>query len=687
MLLAIAVVICSVLYSIVLSQPIPQTPPKVTLVGTVIGTNIIIEHRGGDDLSLDTKIILSINQPNQVYTFTAMQGLDDNSLNNGKWNVGEQFKHSLNNLTNYIYNENSKVAEVTIVDPDSNTIVMMGTLDIHPVSDIGVTITTLKHPPISKPFDITITVTNYRGDLKDITGVQIKCLLPDTLQEIKHTPADYDYNNVSGIWTINKPLEIHQSLSLTITAKIIYTENTITEPAQLGILLDGSNSISTTDWSNMTTGLSNAIKNPDIFPHDGSIELTIIQFGDPYPNGTTVVISPTIVNASNFQNITKIITNLKQGKGGTPMAAGIYRATDIMRNSKNFDSTKRQIITLVTDGKPTYYSNTDEYGGHGDGAVTDRIDLTTTENARNYTLTHLKMTGDKDEFDSLAVGSEPDVNWLKNEIVWPQPGTIANIPPYTPGWVKTIATWNEFEKAISEIFQVEFTRINDTVSVFAINVEDPNHSNDIANVTIYPQLNNTVDIPPNTPSSPTPANRTTNVLITTNLSWTGGDIDTGDTVTYDVYFGTTTTPTTKISSNQTATTYNPGTLASNTHYYWKIVAWDSYGETTTGPIWNFQTRTNHPPNTPNNPFPSNGATNRPLTQTLSWSGGDPDGDTVKYDVYFGITSTPTIKVSSNQTAITYNLGTLSSNTHYYWKIVAWDSYGATTTGPIWNFRT
>ena len=52
-------------------------------------------------------------------------------------------------------------------------------------------------------------------------------------------------------------------------------------------------------------------------------------------------------------------------------------------------------------------------------------------------------------------------------------------------------------------------------------------------------------------------NHATNVDVTMDLSWNGGDPDPGDTVTYDVCFGTTNPPP-KVVSNQSATTYNPG---------------------------------------------------------------------------------------------------------------------------------
>ena len=194
-----------------------------------------------------------------------------------------------------------------------------------------------------------------------------------------------------------------------------------------------------------------------------------------------------------------------------------------------------------------------------------------------------------------------------------------------------------------------------------------------------------INSPPNIPSNPDPSNGAVNVDIDEDLSWTGGDPDPGDTVTYDVYFGTISSPP-KMVDNQSATSYDPGTLNFGSTYYWKIVAWDSYGASTAGSVWSFTTRFNNPPYTPNNPDPPNGAVNVNLDADLSWSGGDPDGDTVTYDVYFGTTSPPP-KVITNQSNATYDPGPLNHNTTYYWKIVSWDEYGATTAGSIWHFTT
>ncbi len=95
---------------------------------------------------------------------------------------------------------------------------------------------------------------------------------------------------------------------------------------------------------------------------------------------------------------------------------------------------------------------------------------------------------------------------------------------------------------------------------------------------------------------------------------------------------------------------------------------------------------NQPPSAPGNPSPANGATDQPLDVNLSWTGGDPDGDPVTYDVYFGTSSSPPL-VASGYTSTTYNPGTLEYNTTYYWKIVAKDDKGATTAGDVWYFTT
>ena len=93
------------------------------------------------------------------------------------------------------------------------------------------------------------------------------------------------------------------------------------------------------------------------------------------------------------------------------------------------------------------------------------------------------------------------------------------------------------------------------------------------------------------------------------------------------------------------------------------------------------------PYLPSNPSPALGATTVDVMTNLAWTSGDPNGDTVTYDVYFGL-SFPLPLVASDFPSTTYDPpGDLSYGKTYYWKIVADDNNGSITYGPTWSFTT
>jgi hypothetical protein len=97
--------------------------------------------------------------------------------------------------------------------------------------------------------------------------------------------------------------------------------------------------------------------------------------------------------------------------------------------------------------------------------------------------------------------------------------------------------------------------------------------------------------------------------------------------------------------------------------------------------------TNQAPFEPSNPSPSDGATAVSINTDISWTGGDPDNDSVTYDVYFGITPTPE-KIAEGLTETLFDLpSSLTYSTTYYWMIRATDTYGSYTDGPVWSFTT
>ncbi len=92
------------------------------------------------------------------------------------------------------------------------------------------------------------------------------------------------------------------------------------------------------------------------------------------------------------------------------------------------------------------------------------------------------------------------------------------------------------------------------------------------------------------PFSPEIVAPTLNATVTETsamLEWNASDVD-NDPLTFDVYFGTASEPTTIVSTNQTAKTFNVD-VTDGTTYYWKVVVKDDKGGETIGQVWNFKT--------------------------------------------------------------------------------------------------
>jgi hypothetical protein len=89
---------------------------------------------------------------------------------------------------------------------------------------------------------------------------------------------------------------------------------------------------------------------------------------------------------------------------------------------------------------------------------------------------------------------------------------------------------------------------------------------------------------PGQAGNPSPVDAATDVSLTADLSWTAGS----GATSHDVYFGTSSPG--AFQGNQSTTTFDPGTMADNTTYYWRIDEKNS-GGTTTGIVWSFTTIT------------------------------------------------------------------------------------------------
>jgi hypothetical protein len=251
------------------------------------------------------------------------------------------------------------------------------------------------------------------------------------------------------------------------------------------------------------------------------------------------------------------------------------------------------------------------------------------------------------------------------------------------------------------------------------------------------ELIGTTPEPPAKATSPSPANSATGVSITATLSWTAGS----GAASHDVYFGTAfndvnsaerllsdlngngivdwddmsilsqhwlldpagTEPYAGVDDdnivdffdyalfaqdwmnsaglvfkgNQDANSYNPGTLALNTTYCWRVDEVNG-PNTVTGDVWSFTAQSGKA----YNPSPANSVSNVAVNPTLSWSAGY---GAASHDVYFGTTSPGTFQ--TNQTGTTYiPPGPLANSTVYYWRINEVNGPN-TITGDVWNFTT
>ncbi|EKD82851.1 MAG: fibronectin type III protein, partial [uncultured bacterium] len=172
------------------------------------------------------------------------------------------------------------------------------------------------------------------------------------------------------------------------------------------------------------------------------------------------------------------------------------------------------------------------------------------------------------------------------------------------------------------------------------------------------------------------------------LQWSSSDPD-GDEITYDLFVGKT-FPLTRMVSDQAGPSYLPTqSYDFLSRYYWQVVARDSRGLTNeNSPIWSFTTsaKTNLAPNVPIALNPANNATGVALRPVFSWKGGDPDGDSVVYDLYLDSVSPPAQLVASNLAEERWTPASdLSVGVHYYWHIVARDAGGKETGSQVYSF--
>ena len=129
----------------------------------------------------------------------------------------------------------------------------------------------------------------------------------------------------------------------------------------------------------------------------------------------------------------------------------------------------------------------------------------------------------------------------------------------------------------------------------------------------------------------------------------------------------------------------------NGTYYYRVKAQNSCGASGWSNVATRVVKANAPPNTPSSPSPLSASVGASRTQTLSWVGGDIDGQ-AEYAIEMGTAPNAMWFVQGYGDANSFNTSklvtwSLNPSTTYYWRVRSKDDRGAEVFGPTWSFTT
>lgn len=195
---------------------------------------------------------------------------------------------------------------------------------------------------------------------------------------------------------------------------------------------------------------------------------------------------------------------------------------------------------------------------------------------------------------------------------------------------------------------------------------------------------------PSIPGLVTPANNLLCIDNAVSLQWDASSDPDSDVISYQIeiskdnqfkqidYTNSVTTPGKTIS------------LEKGVRYYWRVKAIDSKNLSSDySAVFQFYTEgtglANHLPFAPSLVKPELSSVLSGNSVVLEWNASDVDvNDVLTYDVYFGTTSPPTVKISSAQSLKTYTQNVNTAGT-YYWSVDVKDNKGGISKGQVWRF--
>ena len=480
LLLGISVALFSIIYISLFSIQATPSTPSVNIVGTIKNNQLILDHMGGEDLKLDTKIIMHFPDDTRKSLLVKENDyLPAQAKIDNKWNIGEQFTYSLNGETSF---NRFQPLDLTVVDQDSNSVIMNGIVkeakkaDLELVGDIS-----SQDLTIGDSSSLSINLRNNGPSIAEDIKVNIN--IPDGL-EYKNHGGDGNYDPATGIWDIDSIDSSVSSKNIDIELDVVGTSEI--DFTQLVFIIDGSDNCSSTQFDKITTALKNAVLNTIPHPDPGKIELTVIQYGtiqggassnEPY-HTAILEVGPVVLTSSNYNTVASEIDSITQMHGNCPMDAGILKAKDVVYASSNFDEQHKQLFCLFVSGLPDCYVHPDDESEYR--ATRPKDEDTAHELGKlaagvrvGDLISDLQMTADQDEINCMlnlnpygythepSPWENPDnILWLKSDIAWP--GSYyyeygGQWPPEGPGWVRGVVDENNINLCIQEMLSTSTT--------------------------------------------------------------------------------------------------------------------------------------------------------------------------------------------------------------------------------------
>jgi hypothetical protein len=247
-------------------------------------------------------------------------------------------------------------------------------------------------------------------------------------------------------------LVISMSVIVAFGAKIVCASS---PSLQICIILDGSSSISATEWDGIRDAVADAIV--QAIPRNSTIELSVVQFGYDSKDGyAKTEVMPTVISNNNYASVANHVRTISRGASGTSTAHGLFLAWQVIKNSIYFQDASRQVVNLVTDGLPSVrnHNSTSDLDGSGANDVKDDF----------IAVMNSAVGEGLDELDVEGIGMPNATrDWWQNWGIQPQPGLIA--PPFTkPGWIRLLRNVTEFADTIEEDFQSTLTEFSQPTS-------------------------------------------------------------------------------------------------------------------------------------------------------------------------------------------------------------------------------